>query len=135
MELEDFALSGVTVLVVDNEPQVLTIIKTLLTQYQAQVIAASTGAEGLEQIQVHRPDVIISDINMPWMDGYEFIREVRNLSAHQGGQTPAIALTVLNRMEDRLKAMDAGFQVYLSKPVELHTLINVIADMAVPVWH
>ncbi|MEP6606145.1 MAG: response regulator, partial [Nitrosospira sp.] len=67
--------------------------------------------------------------------GYEFIREVRNLSAHQGGQTPAIALTGFNRMEDRSKAMDAGFQVYLSKPVELHTLINAIAGMAVPVWH
>ncbi len=73
MELEDFALSGVTILVVDNEPEVLATIKGLLTQYQAQVIAASTGEEGLGQIQVHRPDVIISDIDMPWMDGYEFI--------------------------------------------------------------
>lgn len=135
MELEDFALSGVTILVVDNEPEVLATIKGLLTQYQAQVIAASTGEEGLGRIQMYRPDVIISDIDMPCMDGYEFIREVRNLSAHQGGQTPAIAFTVLNRTEDRLKAMDAGFQVYLSKPVELQTLINAIIGMAVPVWH
>ncbi|MEP6606383.1 MAG: response regulator, partial [Nitrosospira sp.] len=80
MELEDFALAGITVLVVDNEPQVLATLKTLLNQYQAQVIAASTGEEGLGQIQMYRPDVIISDIDMPCMNGYEFIREVRNLS-------------------------------------------------------
>ncbi len=135
MELEDFALAGVTVLVVDNEPEVLIVIKSLLIQYQAQVIAASNGEEGLAQIQLNKPDVIISDIDMPWMDGFEFIREVRNLSSYRGGQTPAIALSGFNRMEDRSKAMEAGFQVYLSKPVELDTLINAIADMAVQVWH
>ncbi len=135
MQLEDFALAGVTVLVVDNEPEVLFIVKALLTQYQAQVIAASTGEEGLAQIQMNKPDVIISDIDMPWMDGYEFIREVRSLSSYHGGQTPAIALSAFNRIEDRSDAREAGFQVYLSKPVELHTLINTIADMAVQVWH
>ena len=135
MELEDFALAGVTVLVVDNDPEVLIVIKALLIQYQAQVIAASTGEEGLAQIQMNKPDVIISDISMPSMDGYEFMREVRNLSPYRGGQTPAIALFAFNRMEDRAEAIDAGFQVYLSKPVELHTLITTISDMAVPVWH
>jgi CheY-like chemotaxis protein len=135
MELEDFALAGVTVLVVDNEPEVLIVIKALLIQYQAEVIAASNGEEGLAQIQLNKPDVIISDIDMPWMDGYEFIREVRNLSSYRGGQTPAIAFTAFNRMEDRSKAMEAGFQLYLSKPVELDILINTIAGMAVQVWH
>lgn len=135
MELEDFALAGVTVLVVDNDPEVLLIVKALLVQYQAQVIVASTGEEGLAQVQMNKPDVIISDISMPWMDGYEFIREVRNLSPYRGGQTPAIALSAFNRMEDRSEAIDAGFQVYLSKPVELHTLITTIADMAVQVRH
>jgi CheY-like chemotaxis protein len=135
MEFNDFALGGVTVLVVDNEPEVLIVLNALLSQYHAQVIAVSDSEEGLAQIQLNRPNVIICDINMHGMDGYEFIREVRNLPSYRGGQTPAIAFSRFNRMDDRTEAMAAGFQAYLSKPVELNTLLDTIASMAVQLWH
>ena len=135
MEFNDFALGGVTVLVVDNEPEVLAALNALLSEYHVQVIAVSDGEEGLTQIQLNKPNVIICDINMPCMDGYEFIREVRNLPSYRGGQTPAIAFSRFNRMEDRTEARAAGFQAYLSKPVELDTLLDTIASMAVQHWH
>lgn len=130
MDSKDSALAGMTILIVDDEPVALEITKLMLTLYHAQVIAAVTAAKALEQIQMHRPDVIISDISMPRMDGYQFIREVRNLPAHIGGGTPAVALTAFGRIEDQERAINAGFQRHLSKPVELHALIDTIASVA-----
>jgi CheY-like chemotaxis protein len=93
MDSKNFILSGMKILVIDDEPDILDLTKCLLTFYHANVIAAATAAaEELEQVQTHRPDVIVSDIGMPQRDGYQFIREVRNLPAHNSGQTPAIAL-------------------------------------------
>lgn len=122
-------LSGVKILVVDDEPDGLEVMKLVLTFYQSEVIASPTAVEGLEQVQVHRPDIIVSDIGMPVMDGYQFIRAVRNLSAHNGKHTPAIALTAFHRMKDQSRANNAGFQRHLSKPVELRVLINTIATV------
>lgn len=130
MDSKDSALAGMTILIVDDEPVALEITKLMLTLYHAQVIAAVTAAKALEQIQMHRPDVIISDISMPRMDGYQFIREVRNLPVHIGGGTPAVALTAFGRIEDQERAINAGFQRHLSKPVELHALIDTIASVA-----
>jgi CheY-like chemotaxis protein len=124
------ALSGLKVLIVDDAPDILAVTKLILTNYLAQVITATTGAEGLKQVQAHKPDVIVSDIGMPQMDGYQFIREVRNLPADNGGRTPAIALTAFTRREDRAKAFAAGFQKHLSKPVDLHALIETIASIS-----
>lgn len=129
MDSKDSAVAGVKVLIVDDEPAALEITKLMLTLYRAQVIAAATGAKALEQIQMYRPDVIISDISMPQMDGYQFIRQVRNLSPHVGGGTPAVALTAFGRTEDRERAINAGFQRHLSKPVELHALIDTIVSV------
>ena len=130
MNGNDSALSGLKVLILDDEPDALEFTKLILTLYHADVVAAGTAAEGLEQVQIHRPDVIVSDISMPETDGYQFIRNVRNLPAHNGGRTPAVALTALNRAEDRTKAISAGFQRHLSKPVELKSLIDTIASLA-----
>jgi CheY-like chemotaxis protein len=130
MDSKNFILSGMKILVIDDEPDILDLTKCLLTFYHANVIAAATAAEGLEQVQTHRPDVIVSDIGMPHRDGYQFIREVRNLPAHNGGQTPAIALTAFNGVKDRSRALNAGFQRHLSKPFELQELIDIIASMA-----
>lgn len=85
MKSNDLALAGIKVLIVDDAPDILVMTKLILTNYVAQVITATTATEGLEQIRAHKPDVIVSDIGMPRMDGYQFIREVRNLSAHNGG--------------------------------------------------
>lgn len=124
------ALSGLKVLIVDDAPDILAITKLILTSYLAQVITAENAAEGLKQVRAHKPDVIVSDIGMPQMDGYQFIREVRNLPAANGGRTPAIALTAFTRQEDRAKAFAAGFQKHLSKPVDLHALIETIASVS-----
>ncbi|MEP6606609.1 MAG: response regulator [Nitrosospira sp.] len=129
MQEKRLPLSGIKILIVDDEPDVLEIIKLILIHYHAKVIAALSAIEGLEHVQNHRPDVIVSDIGMPHMDGYQFIREVRKLSPHRGGQTPAVALTAFTRPEDQKKAMDAGFQKHLSKPVRFESLIDTIKSV------
>lgn len=130
MDSKDFTLLGMKILIIDDEPDSLEIIKLILTNHHAGVIAVATAVEALVQLQRHRPDVIVSDISMPCMDGYEFIREVRSLPADQGGQTPAIAITAFNRAEDRIRAIDAGFQKHLSKPIDLQILLNTIASVS-----
>jgi len=74
--------------------------------------------------------VIVSDIGMPDKDGYQFMREVRSLSVEEGGATPAIALTAFARSEDRTRAMLAGYQVHVSKPIEPQELIATVASLA-----
>jgi CheY-like chemotaxis protein len=92
-------------------------------------MVAETAAEGLELLRASRPDVLVSDIGMPIQDGYELIRQVRRLSHHDGGATPAVALTAYARSEDRMKAVMAGFQHHVSKPVEPNELITMIANL------
>lgn len=126
---EDIALSGVKVLVVDDEPDARELIKWILTRSKAEVTVAASAAEGLAILKTHRPDVMISDIGMPGKDGYQFIREVRNLPAIHGGKTPAIALTAFAGSGDRTRALIAGYQMHLSKPVETHELIATIGSL------
>lgn len=135
MQERRLGLSGIKILVVDDEPDVLEIIKLILIHYQAQVIAALSAIEGLEHVHNHRPDVIVSDISMPHMDGYQFIREVRKLPLHNGGQTPAVALTAFTRPEDQKKAMDAGFQRHIAKPVQIEKLIDTIKSVVIQTGH
>jgi CheY-like chemotaxis protein len=120
----------IKILVVDDDLDVLAAITLILRHYQGEVIAAAKPQEGLEQGKRHRPDVIISDIGMPHMDGYQFIRAVRNLPSHEGGHTPAIAVTAFNRPEDRTRVSEAGFQSHLSTPIDMHELIKTIAISA-----
>ena len=123
-------LEGLRVLIVDDEPDARELIKRVLLQCQANVITAASAAEGLKILQAERPHVLISDIGMPEMDGYQFIREVRKLSASDGGRTPAIALTAFARSEDRTRAMLAGYQVHISKPIEPQELIATVGSLA-----
>ncbi|MEO7560633.1 MAG: ATP-binding protein [Nitrosospira sp.] len=123
-------LSGIKILVIDDELDSRELINEVLTECDADVITAASAAEGLELLQSRRPDVIISDIGMPEKDGYQLIREVRNLPATHGGKTPAIALTAFARSEDRTRAMIAGYQMHLSKPVESHELIATIGSLS-----
>ena len=129
LDRENFSLSGVKVLVLDDEQDARELIKQILTHCQANVTAAATAGEGLELLGTEKPDVIISDIGMPEKNGYQFIREVRNLPAENGGQTPAIALTAFARSEDKISAMNAGYQEYLTKPVEPQELIAAIGTL------
>jgi CheY-like chemotaxis protein len=80
-------------------------------------------------LRLEKPDLILSDIGMPEKDGYEFIRTIRKLSVAEGGRTPAIALTAFARSEDRTRAMMAGYQVHLSKPVEAQELVATVGSL------
>ena len=123
---ESLSLSGINVLVVDDELDARELIKRILTHGRANVMTAASAREGLELLKSEKPDVLISDIGMPDKNGYQFIQEVRTLPAESGGKTPAIALTAFARPEDKISAMNAGFQEYLTKPVEAWDLIATI---------
>jgi CheY-like chemotaxis protein/nitrogen-specific signal transduction histidine kinase len=123
----NLTLQGVRILVVDDEKDSRELIREVLTDCEAEVIAASNAGEGLEMLKTCSPDVMISDISMPGKDGYQLIREIRQLPAASGGKIPAIALTAFASSEDRTKAMIAGFQMHLAKPVEPHELVATIA--------
>jgi len=123
-------LSGVKVLVVDDAADTLDVLEQILRHSGAAIVSASTAAQALECVDRERPDVIVSDIGMPETDGLELMRRIRRRAAHQGGATPAIALTALTRQDDRDKAFRAGFTDYLAKPVEPATLVASIMHAA-----
>jgi CheY-like chemotaxis protein len=79
----------------------------------------------VQMIGDQRPDILISDIGMPGVDGYDLIKQVRGLPASRGGKIPAIALTAYTRVEDRLHALRAGYDMHVPKPVELAELVAV----------
>ncbi|HET6247934.1 MAG TPA: PAS domain S-box protein [Tepidisphaeraceae bacterium] len=122
-------IEGVRVLVVDDEADARDLIKRLLEDCKAVVITASSAPEALQLLRSEKPDVLVSDIGMPKEDGYALIHSVRALSPEEGGQTPAIALTAYARSEDRMKAVIAGFEQHVVKPVEPAELITIIASL------
>ena len=101
----------------------------LFEEYGANILTASSAAEGLATMAGWKPHVLISDIGMPDEDGYAFIRKVRSLPPGQGADTPAIALTGYVRVEERMRALEAGFQMFVPKPVETNELISLIGDL------
>jgi signal transduction histidine kinase len=123
-------LPGVRVLVVDDEADARELLKRVLAECEADVEVVASAAEALQAIEERRPDVIVSDIGMPQMDGYELIRTVRGWPTERGGQIPAIALTALARAEDRQRALVAGYQAHVAKPVDPSELIALIAKLA-----
>ena len=122
-------LDGLKVLVVDDEADTREIFKVGIGQCGAEVLTAGSVGEALAALEETRPDILISDIGMPGEDGYDLIRKVRELPAGRGGKIPAIALTAYARTEDRLRALRAGYQMHISKPVELAELVAVIASL------
>ena len=123
-------LRGRRALILDDEADARALLKQLLGDCGMDVIVAATADEAIAAIRRDRPDVLVSDIGMPIVDGYEFIRRVRALPAEHGGRTPAIALTAYARAEDRVRAVRAGFQTHVPKPVEPTELIAMIASVA-----
>ena len=124
------SLRGVRVLVVDDEPDARELLRRVLEHREASVVLAGDGMQAIDLLRQQRPDVIVSDIGMPDLDGYEMIRLVRSLPADHGGMTPAIALTAFARSEDRRRAMLAGFQVHIAKPVEPPELVATVASLS-----
>lgn len=122
-------LSGVSVLVVDDEPDARELIAQVLKRARARVAMAGSVAEALDQIGRQVPDVLVSDIAMPTSDGFSLIRQVRQMDSAKGGQIPAVALTAYARDEDRQRALGAGFQNHLAKPVEPADLVAAVAQL------
>jgi PAS domain S-box-containing protein len=123
------AIRGMKVLVVDDEADARELVQTLLEQCRAEVDTASSAADALALLGTREYDVIVSDIGMPGQDGYAFIAAVRALGAERGGRTPAVALTAYARTEDRTRALLAGFQSHVAKPVEPLELLVVVANV------
>ena len=122
-------LDGLTILVVDDEPDTRLLLKQGLEYCGAQVRLASSATEALAALNAGVPDVLISDIGMPGVDGYEMIRRVRDLQTEKTRKVAAIALTAYTRVEDRLQALRAGYDMHVPKPVELTELVAVAASL------
>jgi CheY-like chemotaxis protein len=118
------------VLVVDDERDTLDLVKRVLTECGARVFVAESARAALDILLREKPDILISDIGMPDEDGYMLIRQVRALKAKQGGKTPAAAVSAFARPEDRTKALRAGYQMHLAKPVGGTELTAVVASLA-----
>jgi CheY-like chemotaxis protein len=118
------------VLVVDDEEDARDLLAAVLGRCGAEVLTASSAGEALVAFGEQKPDVLVSDIGMPGEDGYELIRKVRTLSAERGGRTPALALTAYAREEDRERALSAGYQAHVAKPVEPTELAAAVANLA-----
>jgi PAS domain S-box-containing protein len=125
----DVEIEGVRVLVVDDEIDARALLKRILEESRAIVTAAESAEEAIELLQAGKFDVLVSDIGMPGEDGYSLIKRVRSLGAAGGGDIPAIALTAYARSEDRIKAVTAGFQMHVAKPVQTIELITMIAGV------
>ena len=123
------SLLGVRVLVVDDEADSRDFATTVLQQCQAEVLAVGTVQEALRIIPKWKPDVLVSDISMPGEDGYSLIRQLRSQPPEQGGKIPAAALTAFARAEDRMRAIQEGYQLHLPKPIEPAELATVVASL------
>ncbi|HWA74421.1 MAG TPA: PAS domain S-box protein [Polyangiaceae bacterium] len=124
------SLAGLSVLVVDDEPDALDIAAHILRERGAQVTTAGSAAQALDALDRTRADVIVSDIAMPEMDGFTFIRKLRAMPAPRGGRTPALALTAYARKEDAQRAFNAGYQMHASKPIDPSQLVTMVANLA-----
>lgn len=123
------SLAGVEVLLVDDDLDNLNIISALLAEHKATVQTANSAGEALKLLDYYKPDILISDLAMPETDGYSLIRQVRELEAEKNRRVPAIALTALVRVEDRARALAAGFNMFVPKPVQPSELITTIANL------
>jgi PAS domain S-box-containing protein len=123
-------LRGVRVLVVDDDRDTLQMLMIVLSEYGAIVEGASSAAQALEVLQSYKPDVLVSDLAMPGEDGYSLIGKMRSLEVENGKQIPAVALTAYVRVEDRARALSAGFNMFVPKPFESNELITAIANLA-----
>jgi signal transduction histidine kinase/CHASE3 domain sensor protein/ActR/RegA family two-component response regulator len=126
---EGLRLNGARVLVVDDDADTRQLLKLVLESHGAAVKTAASAAEALEMIAASPPDALVADIGMPDEDGYSLMRKIRSLPSSRGGTVPALALTAYARPEDRARALTAGFQQHVAKPVEPDELAAVVAEL------
>jgi PAS domain S-box-containing protein len=125
-------LNGLRILVVDDNADTLGLISFILEQCQAQVTTVTSASEALAALSQFKPNILISDIGMPGEDGYSLIQRIRTLPAELGGQIPAAALTAFAGESERNRALTAGFQMHISKPVEPAELVAAVVKLAEP---
>jgi len=123
-------LDDVRVLVVEDDADARLWLKDSLESLGADVLIATSVQEAFETFERERPDVLVSDIRLPDADGYALLRRVRAADAARGRHTPAVALTAYPRVEDRARALEAGFQMHVPKPVAPDDIASVIAALA-----
>jgi CheY-like chemotaxis protein len=123
------SLSGVRALVVDDEPDVREFVQRALEERDATVLAASSGVEALAMVAVDVPDIVLCDLGMHGMDGYELVRRLRAELGDVGRRVAIVALTAYARPEDRARALAAGFDAHLTKPIEPETLTAAVGSL------
>jgi len=123
-------LAGLRVVVVDDDPDSLDMLTTLLRQQKAEVRVARSAAEALAVVEHWLPHLVVADVEMPDEDGYSLVRRLRLLPPERGGTTPAVAVTAYGRVEDRIRSVSSGFDLHLPKPIEPIELIAVAANLA-----
>lgn len=125
---EPASLAGRRVLIVEDEPDARELLHFVLEDAGMIVTSVGSVPEALAALSAERPQILVSDVGLPGQDGYALLRAVRDLPAARGGGVVAVAVTALGRDEDRRNAIDAGFDVHLSKPVDPETLLHVLAE-------
>ena len=123
-------LTGIHVVAIDDEEDALNLLRVVLETAGAEVTTLNSAAVALERIAEMEPDVLVVDLGMPEMDGFEFITRVRRLAAKDIRRTPAAALTAFARSEDRTKALRSGFEMHLAKPIDPGELVASVATLA-----
>jgi PAS domain S-box-containing protein len=123
-------LQGLKILVVDDDPDILAMIESILQECRADVKTCGSAGEALEAARNWRPDLLISDIAMPGEDGCSLIRNLRTWKPEAGGSIPAAALSARVRAEDRVRALSAGFQMFIPKPIEPEDFIAAVATLS-----
>ena len=124
------SLRGVRVLVVDDDPDALDLIATILRRAEADTMPCSSPREALALLHSWKPHVLLSDIEMPGEDGYSLIRKVRALGEAEASKIPAVALTAYGRPEDRVRSLSAGYSMHVPKPVDPVELSVIVANLA-----
>jgi len=123
-------LKGVRVLVVEDDPDTLELLRFILDRRGAEVNTAASTREALDVMEHWLPTALVSDLAMPEQDGYELIGRIRSRGSEQGGNIPAVAVSAYTRTEDRIRALSAGFQMHLPKPVDPEELVATVASLA-----
>jgi CheY-like chemotaxis protein len=129
LSLDSKELEGVRVLIVDDDLDASNMLRFALQSSGAEIRTSSSVADALSSLEEWLPNAVLTDINMPGEDGYSLIRRLRGLPAQERASIPAIALTAMARPEDGERALSAGFQMHIPKPVDIEELTKAIANL------
>jgi signal transduction histidine kinase/CheY-like chemotaxis protein/putative methionine-R-sulfoxide reductase with GAF domain len=123
------SLEGLDVLIVDDDPDALELLRAILGAAGASVRSAASAAEALKRLEAHVPDVVVSDVEMPGEDGYTLVRRLRQRPREAGGALPVVALTAYGGLRERVRALEAGFDMHIAKPADPVELTAVLARL------